>query len=242
MKIITQFTSLSLILATLCGCAATHTSISKRNLDVQTKMSETIFLDPVSPQQKTVFIQIRNTSGNNQLDIESQLARNLSNKGYTIVYDPKVAHYLIQTNVLQVGKVDLKESQDLLSEGFGGGLLGAGATAALGGNGRAALGVGLVGAAVGVVTNAMVKDNFYTIVTDLQISERTKEGTAVTETLYANLKQGTDANKTVSSTEQTDWKRYQTRVVSTANKVNLELEEAIPDLVAGLSNSISGLL
>lgn len=241
MKIITQFISLNLILATLYGCAATHTSISKRNLDVQTKMSETIFLDPVAPQQKTVFIQIRNTSGNNQLDIETQLARNLSNKGYTIVHDPKVAHYLIQTNVLQVGKVDLKESQDMLSEGFGGGLLGAGAAAALGGDGRTILGVGLMGAAVGAVTNAMVKDNYYTIVTDLQISERTK-GVAVTEKLSSNLKQGTGANKTINSTEQTDWKRYQTRVISTANKVNLELEEAIPDLVAGLSNSISGLL
>ncbi|WP_422491663.1 complement resistance protein TraT, partial [Endozoicomonas sp. ALE010] len=37
-------------------------------------------------------------------------------------------------------------------------------------------------------------------------------------------------------------KKYQTRVVSTANKVNLKFEEALPELKKGLSNSISGLL
>ena len=31
----------------LSGCAAVHTSIAKKDLDVQTKMSDTIFLDPV---------------------------------------------------------------------------------------------------------------------------------------------------------------------------------------------------
>lgn len=35
------------------GCAATHTAIAKRDLDVQNKMTDTIFLDPVGPAQKT---------------------------------------------------------------------------------------------------------------------------------------------------------------------------------------------
>ncbi|MCC5698300.1 complement resistance protein TraT, partial [Klebsiella pneumoniae] len=46
----------------LSGCSATHTAISKRNLQVQTKMSDTIFLDPVADDKRTVFIQVRNTS------------------------------------------------------------------------------------------------------------------------------------------------------------------------------------
>ncbi len=46
----------------LSGCSATHTAISKRNLQVQTKMSDTIFLDPVADDKRTVFVQVRNTS------------------------------------------------------------------------------------------------------------------------------------------------------------------------------------
>ena len=48
-------------------------------------------------------------------------------------------------------------------------------------------------------------------------------------------------NRVLSSTETSDWKRYRTRVMSKANKVNLEFEEAAPDLVAGLTRSIAGI-
>ena len=62
----------------------------------------------------------------------------------------------------------------------------------------------------------------------------------VTESARQNLSQGTSGNRVLSSTETSDWKRYRTRVMSKANKVNLEFEEAAPDLVAGLTRSISG--
>lgn len=225
----------------LCSCAATHTAISKRNLDVETKMSETIFLDPVSPQQRTVFVQIRNTSGNNKLNLEPQIAAAVASKGYTIVQDPKQAHYLLQANVLHANKADMSSADDYLSEGFGGGLLGAGVAAVAGGDGRTVLGAGLVGAAVGIVANAMVKDVYYTLVTDLQISERSDD-VLVTESLHSHLKQGSSSHKDIKSSEKNHWKRYQTRIVSTANQVNLNFDEALPQLTAGLSNSISGLL
>jgi Enterobacterial TraT complement resistance protein len=45
----------------------------------------------------------------------------------------------------------------------------------------------------------------------------------------------------LSSTETTDWKRYQTRVQSTASKANLEFEEAAPELTSGLTRSIAGI-
>ena len=35
--------------------------------------------------------------------------------------------------------------------------------------------------------------------------------------------------------------KYRTRVISTANKVNLVYDEAAPDLTNGLTRSISGL-
>jgi uncharacterized lipoprotein YajG len=46
--------SLSILaaLSILSGCAAVHTSIAKKDLDVQTKMSDTVFLDPVGPDNE----------------------------------------------------------------------------------------------------------------------------------------------------------------------------------------------
>ena len=38
-----------------------------------------------------------------------------------------------------------------------------------------------------------------------------------------------------------DWKTYQTRIVSVANKMNLEFDEAVPALRQGLSQSLAGL-
>ena len=57
------------LLLIFVSCSTMHTVVSKRNLDVQTKMSDTIWLEPAAANEKTVFIQIRNTSGKN-LNIE----------------------------------------------------------------------------------------------------------------------------------------------------------------------------
>ncbi len=224
----------------LNGCVATHTAISKRDLDVQTKMSKTIFLDPVAEDKKTVFVQVRNTSGNPNFDLQRSLNWELNNRGYTIVNNPDEAQFMVQTNVLQVGKANLNEVDSVLDSGFGGGLLGAAITGASGGGSRAVVGGGLAGAALGVALDAMTKDICYTVVTDVQISERTHA--TVKEKVNSHLSQGTHSNRVVTSTENSHWKRYQTRIVSSANKVNLQLEEAMPELAYGISNSIAGIL
>ena len=54
-----------------------HTSIAKKDLDVQTKMSDSIFLDPVEPSQKTIYLNIRNTSDKTNFDITGTVARAL---------------------------------------------------------------------------------------------------------------------------------------------------------------------
>ena len=71
--------SLALLLA---GCAATTTAISKRNLDVQTKMTESIFLDPVPADQRTVYVQVRNTSDKPDFDIEPAVRSAIESRGY----------------------------------------------------------------------------------------------------------------------------------------------------------------
>ena len=103
----------------LAGCSAVHTAVAKRNLDVQTKMSETIFLEPAA--ERTVYLQIRNTSTEQDLSLEPKLRQALQNKGMTISTNPDTAQYWIQANVLSVGKMNLRDAENTLISGYGAG-------------------------------------------------------------------------------------------------------------------------
>ena len=48
--------------AVLTGCAATQTAIEHGHLETTTKLSETVFLNPVSDSEKTVYVAVKNTS------------------------------------------------------------------------------------------------------------------------------------------------------------------------------------
>ncbi len=226
----------------MSGCAATQIALSKHNLDVQTKMSNTVFLDPVSPDKKTIVIQVRNTSDKPAFQIENDLRPAIAAKGYSVVSDPDSAHYMLQVNILQVGKSDEAAAARALGTGFGGVLTGAAIVAASGNHSnRGVLTGGILGGAIDTVAGALVKDVYYAAITDLQISERVGTGKTVRAVSENKLAQGTSGTTTVSSSEESAWKRYQTRILSLANKVNLDFEEALPELKHGLTNSIGGL-
>lgn len=242
----TPFLLISILSLLLSGCGATHTAINKRNLDVQTRMSASVFLDPVPHDKRLVYLQIRNTSDKPELDLETAVAETLTDKGYKVVHNPELAHYILQTNILQVGKTDLRAAEYALDQGFGaavgGGLAGAGLGSLKRNHRKETVVVGgVLGAAVATVTDAMIQDVVYTVVADLQISERVGNSVTVKEKTRSKLKQGTSGAKEITSTEKIDWKRYQTRVVCTANKVNLKFTKAAPELIQGLTRSITGV-
>lgn len=64
----------------------------------------------------------------------------------------------------------------------------------------------------------------------------------VTTDNVAALRQGTSGAKIQTSTETGNQHKYQTRVVSNANKVNLKFEEAKPVLEDQLAKSIANIL
>ncbi|WP_049005283.1 conjugal transfer complement resistance protein TraT [Enterobacter cloacae] len=227
---------------TLTGCGAMTTAVKKRNLEVKTQMSETIWLEPSN--EKTVYIQVKNTSDKDMSNLQTLLANDLSAKGYKVTSSPDSAYYWVQANVLKADKMDLRESQGYLKTGYEGAAvgaaLGAGITAYNSNSSGAALGVGLAAGLIGMAADAMVEDVNYTMVTDLQISEPSKA--KVTTDNIAALRQGTSGVKLQTSSEQGDRAKYQTRVVSNANKVNLKFEEAKPVLEAQLAKSVANIL
>ncbi|HAL6644965.1 TPA: hypothetical protein H6U85_004893 [Escherichia coli] len=140
--------------------------------------------------------------------------------------------------------MDLRESQGWLNRGYEGAAvgaaLGAGITGYNSNSAGATLGVGLAAGLVGMAADAMVEDVNYTMITDVQIAERTKS--TVTTDNVAALRQGTSGAKIQTSTETGNQHKYQTRVVSNANKVNLKFEEAKPVLEDQLAKLIANIL
>ncbi len=227
------------------GCSAMNTAIKKSELAVESKLSQSVFLEPVSPKEKVVFVDIKNTS-NQEVNVKNRIESALINRGYRLTDDPKEARFMIQGNVLKVDKTDPREAREFANSGFGsavsGAAIGAAAAYALGGGNKTMVAAGLAGAALSMVGDAIVEDVMYVMVTDLQVRERPLDGEVVTQTQKSTLSQGesTTIKQSVSGAKS-EWKTYQTRVVSTANKANLVFEEAKPLLEGELSRIISGI-
>ena len=75
----------SVVAATLLlsGCATS-------NLQTSAKMTQSVFINPVAKEKRTVFINMKNTSGTD-INLERTIAQTLGAKGYTLVDDPEVA-------------------------------------------------------------------------------------------------------------------------------------------------------
>lgn len=236
MKRIMGLMVMLLVVMGLTSCAAT-TMIKKANLDTQTKMSATIFLEPVAQKKKVIFVNIRNTS-DKTLNIEAKIKAALAGRGYSLTQEPDQANFMLQANILKVGKSDARESADALEGGFGGALLGG----AMGGSPNSTQNAALVGGLIGFIADAMVKDVYYTMITDLQIRERPMTGEVINQRQNTDVSQGTGTHTIQKiSGGQINWKTYRTRVVSTANQVNLKFPEAVKSLENGLVRSVGGI-
>ncbi len=68
--------------------------------------------------------------------------------------------------------------------------------------------------------------------------ERTRN--SIKENSRAVLKQGTSGATVQTSHGTSHWERQRTRILSSAEKVNLHFKTALPRLEAGLSHALSG--
>lgn len=232
------------------GCAATRTLIEKRELRVETKMSETIFLEPVSPKERVVYVDIKNTTDKELSGIEYGIKGRIASNGYSITEDPAEATFILQANILNVGRSDLEEANAMFGEGYQGVIEGAVIGGVIGGAiggdvdeiNKGTVAGAIAGGVAGFLFDALVTDDLFTMVTDIQISERVQKGEIVYRTEDTDASQGTATRtKQTSHADDVKWKIYRTRIMSVANKANLDFEEAKPHLQAGLVRSIGGI-
>lgn len=230
---------LGVLCATLSGCSATH----DRHLSVETKMSTSIFIDPMEDAHKVVLVQVKNVTDVKNVDFSNQLKEALQTKGYTITENVKEAHLMIQANIVSLNKNTARDPFDLLVNGYGGAIAGGMVGSLASGASREATSTGmLLGGIIGTVMSTTVESVRYSMVTDVQISEKTQNSNSIMTQAKQFSKKKTANSQESGAAANDNWKRYQTRVMSLAQRVNLKLLDAAPKLLESTASSIAGLL
>ncbi len=223
----------------LMGCASTMQAIRHKDMSLTARMSDTIFLDPALLQKnRNIFVRATNTSDFQEIDFNGLLKNKLSAKGYSITNDPSNAGYIVQANLLYLGK----EKEDLTADGmlvggFGGALAG---SAIGGGSGSVAgtLGGAVVGSIVGGLVGSVVQVDTYLGTVDIQIREMVEGG--VTGVMETDAKQGAATvlrtQREIKSTHQ----EYRTRIVVQAKQTNINREVAAHAIAERLASQIAG--
>lgn len=247
MNLITKIKLYKAVLLTasfyLVGCAATQTALEHRSLQISTKQSQTIFLDPVSNAQKTVFVSVKNTS-DEELNITPQLKMALNTQGYKLVNNPGSAYYLVQANIRKVGKMSFSASESALGGGYGSALAGAVVGAAAGSlidSSTSMVAGGITGGVIGFATDSLVKNVSYTMITDVRIGARVGKGVKIKEQIQSHVNNGETTVTSQISLKDNTHQYFTTRIVSTANKVNLKFADARAALERGLVKAIAGI-
>lgn len=256
-KGLSLFVSATLAGMLFTGCATTE-------LQTQSKMSRSIFLNPVKKSLRVVYVDVKNTSGQELNNFLPLLEKKLIGKGYKLTDDPDKAKYVLMVNTLFAN--DKKENNAANAAA-----LGTATGVGIGGyNGK---GVGsslLIGAGVGLVTGLIGKfteDTIYQMVVDINIREKTNQKVYTTtggSVGQASVSDGRRAgfmntfggkvrnnkgggsmsdNITESSSQQysTNYIEKRTTIFAEATKMNLKLQEALPILEEKMSSQIAGI-
>ena len=247
----TRLAGLAGVVALLGGCAAASVALSKKDLDVQAKTSTAIFVEPVARERRTVYVEVR--SGVPEFDrralssfIKNEFTKN--ENGYRIVDDPDSANYQMSVYVLNLEKASPTAAQAALQQGYMGeaalgGAIGANIGARSGSyNNMASGGLlgGLLGGGGALVANNLVKDVTYMLVCDVSVRERAAKGVLVRKDTSIETRPSDTGSSRQTVSEVSDRKEYRTRVVTTANKANLKLEEAQDQMFSRTAYALSG--
>lgn len=239
-----------LIVFMLSGCANTMKAIENKDLSVDAKMSDTIFLEAeqlveaMEGSDGAIFVRVANTSDFQEIDFKQVLVENLTLMGYKVTPNPKLASYQITANLLYLNEAkDGMDMQSVVGSGFGGAVLGASVAGLSGsswrGAGTAGLATGLVAAGVDAAAGAMWKVSEYIGVVDIQIKEEVIGG--VEGTQNSSLANGIGTTTNTTRQIKSDKQEYRTRIAVNAKQTNIDRTEACNVIANRMASQISGL-
>lgn len=222
------------VMTLLGGCAASQVALSKKDLDVQARTSTAIFVDQVSREKRTVYLDIK--SGVMEFDrrkfkqfVINQFTQ-FNDNGYKIIDDPDAAQFQMVVYVLNLEKASPTAAEAALHKGYMGGAVATGAIiGGMSNNNNPLMGAAAGGLLMGVggfMADNLVKDVTYMLVSDVQIKEKAAQGVIGKKDSKVDTKISDSGSSQQTFSEAINKKEYRTRIVTTANQVNLKLEEA----------------
>lgn len=225
---------LGAIFTSLMGCSAMSTVMKKQDLVVDSKLSHSVILEPMMLSDRVVYAQVRDMSGNGlRKSFQKALEEELALEGIKVTKDPKAANLMLNATIIQAGKTTPEDANKALSAGVQSALAGGAIAGLAGKNFVTSAAIGLAAGAVGFVADSLIEDTYYSFVMDVQLRERPLEGDSISNSVDNSTNKSTQVSRSQSSStvergKNYNWIVHDSRIVSTANQINLELEEAMP--------------
>lgn len=230
-KIIKILTISIFISLTTISCETINTVVKRKSLEINTYMNKTIYLEPSN--DRTVYIQIKNTSNKNLNKLQGKIFSLLQEKGYKITFFPENAHYWIQANILRIEKTDTKTRKNLLHNCFEKNL-----DISTNNVHFCKIEEPYYFNTIDDISSAFIEDTNFIIVTDIQISERVKKS-GIKVFSQSTFSQGTNGKRVETSNEINNRRHYQTRILSYASQVNLDFYQIQEKITNQIAHSIS---
>ncbi len=181
-----KFITILSTIALLSGCSGTYTRMANSDLEITTNMNKTIWLNPTVPENTKIFVQVRNTSDNQNFnDLNGYITRALEYKGYQITTNPANANFILQANVVRAISINRSSAMDTQNDAVIAGT-GVGLAVANKNDGLAGVGAGLAAGLATMYFDANTKDITYNVQTDIRITEG--KNNAQTTMLTVNAK------------------------------------------------------
>ena len=231
-----------LVIATvaLAACSTGKMNAEYGQLRVNTQMSSTVFLEPVSPEDQIVYVKVRSTTGNKGFRLQGAIEQEMRAIGYTITNDPKKANFMIQANIKNY--TSTVKAADGTGESLVGAVVGGVLGSAIGGGKGQEIATTLGALAGGAAAQKYANSNVlvtYTAQVDIQVSQRAIG--SIDYNTRSNASQGDSARTTANYKRASNWENYRTRLVSEAKKVGLTEPEATPAIVEDIVTSLSNM-
>ena len=237
-----KFVSIAILISSflmLNACSTLSSNQKAPTLTVEQTKGKTIFMEPVSPEKRIAYIEIKNTSGDADFNVLKQtISNNLNARGYRTTDNPERAWYFLQADVIKAGIMDENTKETLLNNQVKRAALGAG-VGAIGGQiihkrNSTAIGAG-VGALAGLAYESLNHSSNYVVIADIRATQKKpkrKHG------LFARK----DEPNILGYALTKDDRVQDTRIAVTARQANINPQESKALVLAGLTESIAGIL
>lgn len=244
----TQLLIVAGFITMLAGCSTIGMVVEHHDLETHTKASSSIFLNPVPLSKRTIFVQVHNTTDKGNFGLGHALKKQIRAEGWNVVRNPNKATIILQANVLKEGKIEPNRLRAILNQGYGGVVASAAAAAAIAGAAGSDLqGAGIASVAAGAAdwVGGLMFDNVsLAVVTDVRIKQRLPHGQTRMVRHRRHMASGYSGSASAryrAYRSRSPFKVCRTRIVSTANQVNLTWKEAAPRIRNDLATVMSGV-